>query len=315
MTPVHWRECGKFGRLGDTSLRGCIFCIQINSCIAVLNQGMVCLQFNADLQYLTLLVLYCHADRVWKLTDYVFSRESPVFAGFPSTSDDYRYCAPEFLKQGPFTSEVDIWSLGCIMYELVTLQKVASRAVRNLGFEVSGLRMSVIASSNFLRDHMTDNICDLLQNDPGKRPTISLVDRIFASYCGVLEIPSAQALCDAPSYPLYQDWKAVIENYLLNPPVLHQLALKEHEEKGHKRLATSLQCEMIHRYADDESSRRSQSDSETRWQKGQIQKLQPESEYKDGFNKSMLYRLGALLVEKAQYREACAVYRMTEECI
>jgi len=100
---------------------------------------------------------------------------------------------------------------------------------------------------------MADSIFDLIQVDPKKRPPISLVDRIFGSCCEMLEIPGARILCDAPCYPRYQDWKAVIE-------------------------------------------------------------IQLDSQGGTFFDKSMLYRLGDLLVENDQYHEACLVYKLTEQC-
>lgn len=36
------------------------------------------------------------------------------------------YRAPELIKTGKFTNKVDIWALGCILYEVVTLQKAFS---------------------------------------------------------------------------------------------------------------------------------------------------------------------------------------------
>ena len=36
------------------------------------------------------------------------------------------YRAPELVKTGTFTNKVDIWALGCILYEVVTLQKAFS---------------------------------------------------------------------------------------------------------------------------------------------------------------------------------------------
>ena len=76
-----------------------------------------------------LVVLYCPSEAVWKLADFGISAEAtsqaprpPVFSrGSPS------YRAPEILAEPPsFTNKVDIWGLGCILFELGTLKKAFS---------------------------------------------------------------------------------------------------------------------------------------------------------------------------------------------
>lgn len=248
-----WRKCGNFGLSGGTCRKACIFCIEITSRTAVFDRPTVHFRLTTDLQFLTCLVLYCRYDKVWKLTDYSLNRRSPAFDNWAGPLEDYGYDDP--FRRGNFPPNMDIWSLGCVIYELVTLRKAFPNysAFADVGSSLSALRTSAAASSNFLQDHMADSIFDLIQVDPNKRPPISLVDRIFGSYCEMLEIPGARILCDAPCYPRYQDWKAAIE-------------------------------------------------------------IQLDSEGGKIFDKSMLYRLGDLLVENDQYHEACLVYKMTEQC-
>ncbi|XP_051123965.1 cell division control protein 2 homolog isoform X3 [Andrographis paniculata] len=85
-------------------------------------------------------VSYCHSQKVWhrdlkppnllinsdltiKLADFGFARTVDVFLS--SYSEDVAtlsFQAPEILLGLPYTSAIDIWSVGCIFAELVTLE-------------------------------------------------------------------------------------------------------------------------------------------------------------------------------------------------
>jgi len=70
-------------------------------------------------------VLYSSYSKGWKIADFGFSSEgssrnvnvSEALRGTPS------YRAPELLRDNVYTTKVDIWAVGCILYEIVTQQK------------------------------------------------------------------------------------------------------------------------------------------------------------------------------------------------
>lgn len=67
------------------------------------------------------LVLYSRRDGQWKLTDFGISAEATskkaITTRYSQGTSSYR--APELLDDEPtFTNKVDIWALGCILYEL-----------------------------------------------------------------------------------------------------------------------------------------------------------------------------------------------------
>lgn len=69
-------------------------------------------------------VLYSHQKNLWKLTDFGISAEATsknALATY-SAKGTSSYRAPEVLREAEFTNKVDIWALGCVLYELATLK-------------------------------------------------------------------------------------------------------------------------------------------------------------------------------------------------
>ncbi len=75
------------------------------------------------------LVLFSEEDNTWKIADFGFLSEG-TSSMFQSTQDGRGttgYRAPELLREtSVFNSKVDIWALGCILYELVFCKKAFS---------------------------------------------------------------------------------------------------------------------------------------------------------------------------------------------
>jgi len=73
-----------------------------------------------------ILVLYIEDSTdalTWKITDFGFAAPSSLFPTFkPLTFGQMtrNYCAPELLISSRYTFSSDIWSCGCILYELAT---------------------------------------------------------------------------------------------------------------------------------------------------------------------------------------------------
>src|SRR5436190_24287256 len=71
-------------------------------------------------------VLYSKKDRLWKIADYAHDiAENGVSQRLsqPTVGLSACYQSPEIFGDGKVTNAVDIWSLGCIFYELVTGEK------------------------------------------------------------------------------------------------------------------------------------------------------------------------------------------------
>ncbi|XP_029021885.1 uncharacterized protein LOC114865036 [Betta splendens] len=88
------------------------------------------------------------------------------------SSTETGYMAPEVYLKGTFDVKSDIWSVGCILYELCTLQPAFSA-------ESTIMLTSKIHQGPYptLPEHFSEDLCDLLNDifnqDPVSRPTTS----------------------------------------------------------------------------------------------------------------------------------------------
>lgn len=84
------------------------------------------------------------------------------------------YLSPEIWNHEPYNSKTDIWSLGCILYELCALKKP---------YKASNINQLIVAifNGNYepLTKRYTENlrelVSDMLQQDPSKRPSAQMI--------------------------------------------------------------------------------------------------------------------------------------------
>ena len=84
------------------------------------------------------------------------------------------YLSPEICQGVPYNSKTDIWSLGCVLYEMCTLEPAFS------GDCIGGIVMKIIREEQppIPGEYSTDlsNLVDaMLQKAPGRRPTITQI--------------------------------------------------------------------------------------------------------------------------------------------
>ena len=82
------------------------------------------------------------------------------------------YMAPELLSGNPYDNKVDIWGLGCIIYELFTLEQCFGD--NNLITVINRIKEGVHGKINLEKysSDWQDLIDSLLQKEPEKRPNI-----------------------------------------------------------------------------------------------------------------------------------------------
>lgn len=89
------------------------------------------------------------------------------------------YLSPEICQEKPYNQKSDIWSIGCILYEMLTLKHAFdSNSMKGLVLKI--LRSNYPPISNCYSDDVKSLIDDLLCKDPAKRPSIQkVIERPF----------------------------------------------------------------------------------------------------------------------------------------
>jgi serine/threonine protein kinase len=203
-----------------------------------------------------LLVLYSLRANSWKLTDFGISAEATSkrehTTRYSRGTESYR--APELLQEPQrFTNKVDIWALGCVMFELVTFQRAFSEAwaIRRYSLdlnEIIHVSFSVPSCPDFVQEHVSGNIHDLLNREANRRPRASEIRRIFSAYCQFLELFDAQdlaaAMLNVHNPPLYKEWRALVRREPDDRELLYSLA-EQYENKKEVNAATALRKALI----------------------------------------------------------------------
>ena len=81
------------------------------------------------------------------------------------------YLSPEICQEKPYNQKSDIWSLGCILYEMLTLRH-AFDANSMKGLVLKILKGSYPAIPSNYSEDVKALVSDLLTKDPSKRPSI-----------------------------------------------------------------------------------------------------------------------------------------------
>lgn len=128
---------------------------------------------------ITLLMLVLYQQGNWKIADFGLTSEATSNRLVTSISARGKPCyrAPELLREkGGYNNKADIWSLGCIGYELFTGQK-AFRDDFHV-FEYASARKPPKKLINQLTPTGKYYIQDLLEIDPVKRPSAKNLLRV-----------------------------------------------------------------------------------------------------------------------------------------
>jgi NIMA (never in mitosis gene a)-related kinase len=91
------------------------------------------------------------------------------------------YLSPEICQERPYNQKSDIWSLGCILYEMVTLRH-AFDANSMKGLVLKILRGSYPQIPSHYSQDLKDLLADMLIKDPLKRPSMrKILEKEFLS--------------------------------------------------------------------------------------------------------------------------------------
>lgn len=127
------------------------------------------------------------------MTDFGLSSDatslSPRTTVYSRGSPSYR--APEILAEPPsFTNKVDIWGLGCILFELGTLRKAFADDWAVIQYKNSSSYVVVceVQLNETYRIHFEETIMQFLDKAPQKRPAARELSRSFAVCCEIIDL-------------------------------------------------------------------------------------------------------------------------------
>jgi ankyrin repeat protein len=126
-------------------------------------------------------VLYSRNSSTWKLADFGISTEGTT--SHAVTTKESRgsagYRAPELLEddKAVYTNKVDIWSMGCILYELAVGRKAFWNDYAVYAYCAAGKEFGGVLDEKFddeiSKSRLEKTILSLLQIEPSSRPSAS----------------------------------------------------------------------------------------------------------------------------------------------
>ena len=138
--------------------------------------------------FLTNLVLYSRKDSVWKLADFGFLSEA-TSNRIPNSTDrrgTSGYRAPELLgEEGTYNNKVDIWSMGCILYEIAVGEKLFRDDFATVEHKALNKNVNVLLDSGFsdqCKDAITTCIRAMVQIDFTARPSATDLLTLFSHH-------------------------------------------------------------------------------------------------------------------------------------
>lgn len=192
---------------------------------------------------LLMVVLYSGRNKLWKLSDFGISAEATSkrdrVTYYAKGTSSYR--APELLRAQTFTNKVDIWALGCILYEVATGRQAFAGDWSVLQYSESkdsSIETTTIPLSGFWVHHIKEVVRELLHKQKEERPRASKVVQIVSSYC---QIP-VSIVCNVgklKSYPRFSEWRSFIEEDYTEGKIVRRF-LEEFKSAGEWDVAIVL---------------------------------------------------------------------------
>jgi len=195
-------------------------------------------------------VLYFLRENLWKLTDFGISgqtRTSGVTTALSRGTPSYR--APELYDEpARFTDKVDMWALGCVVYECITGLKAFSGDYAVAAYSEENAPPFSVPSR--IWDHLLGSMIQrLLRRDEANRPTAANIEDIFASYRRILVSPIGESLLNCTAHPSYEEWSILREMHPSEHDWLYELAA-DFKGRGEENVSTVLLEETVTQFLD-----------------------------------------------------------------
>lgn len=177
------------------------------------------------------LVLYSFRSNLWKITDFGITSDAGSKKARPSRfgRGTASYRAPELLTDSPeYTTKVDIWGLGCILYELVCHKRMFLGDWHVYSWFTTteiALTITIPKLPKQWHQHLIYYIGSLSARDPGNRPSAFDVRDMFRAYCIVWnDFNNAQAVYALKSLPSFLEWKRLVQSSITDDQLLYRIS-------------------------------------------------------------------------------------------
>ena len=116
------------------------------------------------------------------------------------------YRAPELLVQEKYDDKVDIWAMGCILYELVTGERLFSSDIAVLEYRQFKLPLTIQCDETFDKLSITSAILQTLEINPSLRPTAAELHHKFSCNTRITSQQSTLSVIQSLDAPDAEDW-------------------------------------------------------------------------------------------------------------
>ena len=117
--------------------------------------------------------IFLMKDRTIKIGDLNVSKYNKLGMAYTQTGTPY-YASPEIWMDKPYDYKSDIWSLGCILYEICELKPpFRGTSLKNLCINIQKGKYNPIP--DYYSDDMKNIIAMMLQKDPNLRPSTAQI--------------------------------------------------------------------------------------------------------------------------------------------
>lgn len=198
-------------------------------------------------------MLFSQKEQLWKITDFGISTEvtskNARTTEFSHGTASYR--APEILQERcSYNNRVDIWALGCILYELISKRKAFSGDIDVLyyGGHLGSLPIPLLPEMpEVLESHLYGIICELLCINPNNRPSAKETNILFSSYSLFLDPLHIKHNQSVTELPLYHDWRSFIRQHPTQREIL--LHIGKIYIKRNKVAAAAVGFELVQKHS------------------------------------------------------------------
>lgn len=147
------------------------------------------------LDFLLTAVLFSKARGLWQIADFGFSTEtaSRTTIGTECSRGTTSYRAPELIAEiSTFSSKVDIWGLGCILYELAVQHKAFADdwIVREYAAMKQMIHVPLEYFASEIQLFITRLIHAMLHTNPRQRPNAKRLSEVFTKLVDTAVIPA-----------------------------------------------------------------------------------------------------------------------------